>query len=364
MRPQIICLLLLVVFSSCMRDLNFDLQQGAQKIVVNALFSEDKPWAVQLNYTKDASDSSDRFIEDARVTILSGSDEIILSHIGKGRYTSDLYPKVNVMYELKVEIPGKPVVTASSSAPEKPQCVDLAIGENWSKYMFQADLMDYDVLPVSLHIKNEDQRFWVFDMKMYRPEFQYYISEFSIQNMRKKKVPDDILARLEGLVGQYFDSQYKITESIRDFNKKYNSVEMSEFEHIILDEVVEKKKEQYNPERFFPISIFSNSNWLSNISSHSYLIAGENEKNNEASLFLGDPNLAWQMQHGNGQNNEYWLNARTCSVEYYQYLRTYILQVSQRMNPYVEPIEVYSNIKNGIGIFAGYSEQSIHLFDY
>lgn len=52
------------------------------------------------------------------------------------------------------------------------------------------------------------------------------------------------------------------------------------------------------------------------------------------------------------------------SEDYYKYQRTYIKQIETKNNPFASVIEVYSNIENGVGIFAGHNRQRIHLHDY
>lgn len=50
-----------------------------------------------------------------------------------------------------------------------------------------------------------------------------------------------------------------------------------------------------------------------------------------------------------------YVQMKSCSKELFQYLLTYSKQKSSRENPFVEPTQVFSNINNGLGIFAGYS---------
>ena len=52
------------------------------------------------------------------------------------------------------------------------------------------------------------------------------------------------------------------------------------------------------------------------------------------------------------------------SEDYYKYQKSYIKQVVNQKNPFASVIEVYSNIQNGVGIFAGYNRQMIHFYDY
>ncbi len=53
------------------------------------------------------------------------------------------------------------------------------------------------------------------------------------------------------------------------------------------------------------------------------------------------------------------LNSLTNS--YYKYIKSQKLQRETRDNPFAEPVIVYSNIKNGLGIFAGYSSSKYLL---
>ena len=47
---------------------------------------------------------------------------------------------------------------------------------------------------------------------------------------------------------------------------------------------------------------------------------------------------------------------RTTTEEYYNYNYTRDLQASVENNPFAQPVQVYDNVENGLGIFAGYSQ--------
>lgn len=53
---------------------------------------------------------------------------------------------------------------------------------------------------------------------------------------------------------------------------------------------------------------------------------------------------------------EYQVVLRTISKEYFQYAASRELQANSYDNPFAQPVIVYGNIKNGLGIFAPYSE--------
>ncbi len=49
------------------------------------------------------------------------------------------------------------------------------------------------------------------------------------------------------------------------------------------------------------------------------------------------------------------------SETYYEYLKTARLHDNTRDNPFAEPLNVYGNVENGYGIFAGYTSQTFEL---
>ncbi len=47
---------------------------------------------------------------------------------------------------------------------------------------------------------------------------------------------------------------------------------------------------------------------------------------------------------------------RTTTKEYYDYFYTRDLQASVENNPFAQPVQVFDNVKGGLGIFAGFSQ--------
>ena len=81
-------------------------------------------------------------------------------------------------------------------------------------------------------------------------------------------------------------------------------------------------------------------------------------------LSLGDWNFKGQKKklliRTYGDPNEEWtVRMRTLSDEFARYRATSQLQQSTKNDPFAEPIQVFNNISQGVGIFAGYS-----LVDY
>ena len=355
--------IILFTITSCIKDIDFNYNEVETQVVVNALFSENEPWNVLLTYTKATEDTTDRYIDNALVTICSANEEISLVYAGDGEYTSENYPKTGTTYTINIEVPGFEMITATSSVPRKPQCEIELFDTIWTKYMFPNQLLDYEVMPFTINLGNTNEQYYKFGFYGYRLEYKYYITLAAIGNMREKGIPEDILGELNDMLGQYYDYDWFISDCVYHFSDKYNWEEIDNFVQIVRDEILKERKD-YDPDRLFRSSTFSNCDWLGNVSSCASEIIGENNNRNTAEIFFGDSNLAWAMQAGYTCDNEYWLRVETCSPEFYKYYKTYVLQVTQRMNPYAETIKVYSNITNGLGIFAGYNLQMIHFFDY
>jgi hypothetical protein len=51
------------------------------------------------------------------------------------------------------------------------------------------------------------------------------------------------------------------------------------------------------------------------------------------------------------------------SESYFRYLKATEFQENNEDNPFATPVQVYNNIENGLGIFAGYSISKYPLFD-
>ncbi|MFV0269027.1 MAG: DUF4249 family protein [Draconibacterium sp.] len=63
-------------------------------------------------------------------------------------------------------------------------------------------------------------------------------------------------------------------------------------------------------------------------------------------------------------NKECWLELVSMSEDYYKYQRAYINQVVNLSNPFSSTVGAYTNIENGVGIFAGYHRQMVHFYDF
>jgi hypothetical protein len=160
-------------------------------------------------------------------------------------------------------------------------------------------------------------------------------------------------AQLSDTVINNINQEIKITLTFKDDPSVANYYEFfvaSKGEHVdyfTLDRIIEYESlsnlEPYDPSSMGQIDI----------SSDSYLVKDIRFNGKEVTLhFKINPALiAGNMS----------IVVRSLSEEYYKYHTTKLLQQSTSGDPFAQPVNVFNNIENGFGIFAGYSQSTYQL---
>ncbi len=139
-----------------------------------------------------------------------------------------------------------------------------------------------------------------------------------------------------------------------------------------------------NSKNYYSLSVLSIEKWNDGItstypigfSSNDLLIRDEGRNFDEGRKFYGEKaffddtildgknyklKVYVNFYYSRDENNlEIVLSSLT--KEYYKYLETREAQIQTIDNPFAEPVIIYSNIKNGLGIFSGYSSSKYKLF--
>jgi|APCry1669188910_1035180.scaffolds.fasta_scaffold04607_2 Domain of unknown function (DUF4249) len=356
-------LILLFILVSCTKDLELSYEKSDQTMVVNCLFSEDEAWKVTLTQIKSYSDHSDSFVDDARVSIVpENKDTIHLEYLKDGIYVSDKKPISGIQYRLVVRDSKRKTITSQSSIPLKPIISEINPSTQNTIYFSNANLSDYFVLPLDFRISGTDQTNFVrFRLSTFNTKLgyiRYLVTSETISALREMKFPEDYLSELEKLIGvsMNWSQQWTI---IREIGKKYGPT----YDVDITSKLKEIKVKTRYDDSFQDSYLFSNSIGLNNVSKDIWNVLGEYRGMKEISLFVS----YIPVMNKNDQTDykeEYWLDVTGMSEDYYKYQKTYIKQVENKNNPFASVIEVYTNIENGVGIFAGYNRQMIHFKDY
>ena len=363
MKKYSIILILLAVIS-CTKDLELSFEKPDSTIVVNCLFSEAEPWKVTLTRIKSFGDTSDFYVEDSRVVVVpENNDTIHLIYSENGIYSSEELPVSGIEYQLIINGSSPDKITAKSSIPSKPVVSEIKPSTQNTIYFSNANLTDYYVLPMDFKIAgNNPTNFVRFRLSSFNTNLgyiRYLVTEETISELREKKFPEDLLSELGQLIGMSMSS-YQYWNIIREIFKKYGPPYDGTD---ITSKLKEIKVTSRYGDSFQAGYLFSNSLGFNNVSKDIFNVVGEYQGQKEVSLFLS----YIPVMNKNDQTNykvEYWLEVVGMSEAYYHYQKTYIKQVANQKNPFSSVIEVYSNIQNGVGIFAGYNRQMIHFYDY
>ncbi len=355
-------------FPACVKDMEIDVPETTKEVVVTCLFNPQDKWELTLSETKNIQESDDIYIEDANVEITSETGEIIvLDYTGqKGVYKSDDYPEMGKTYTLKVNIQGHKEISAESTVPNfvKATVPDFEI--KWVKYLYPNNLMDYDVFPLQVNFGEtvQDARF-LFRSYYFDPSEgykRYMLTMESLDKLKKAGLPENAYTESVTLVDQWLVNQWAFDHILYDFVVDFDL--KNRLSHLLHQELKQKTVSAREYEAFGRSVCFGNDFWLNNVSYDVITVIGEGQNINQADLLYSEMNLKYNMDKNSPMGWEFWLEAVQGSKDYIDYYRSYILQVSQRINPYSEPVMVQSNLNNATGIFAGFNRQMILLFIY
>ncbi|HEY3371129.1 MAG TPA: DUF4249 domain-containing protein [Prolixibacteraceae bacterium] len=97
-----------------------------------------------------------------------------------------------------------------------------------------------------------------------------------------------------------------------------------------------------------------------------YIFPDDYFKDQEYSVHLdASNNLYYFGGYGNNKviYDHYIVHVQRLSKDLYAYLKYLKLYENYRENPFAEPVAVYSNVKNGTGIFAGFNDDARYSFE-
>ncbi len=358
------------ILFACEKELKVDYPDEPSVPVLNVFFTPDSLWKARLVYSKMKTDTSYRPIKDAQLSIVGDDGSTtILHYTAEGYYQADIFPRAGVRYTIHALLADGTDLSGTSFAPEEPNLSVVSFNSAWSTYLFDADLMDYSVMPVYVNISDElatanlQFRFWNAFPKWGRDVNRYFLSSDSLVVLEQKGIPASVINALLPLTDQWQMSFYAFEAKLNNIPEWLNY--SSKYENIL--RATMQTQPETDPRAFdwHKLSIFSLDGWLQNVGNNTSAVFGTCRQAGQANLLLSDDNLKWRMErNAPDERDQYWLEVRNCSPAYFRYTQDYMLQVSQRMNPYAEPVTVYSNITNGVGIFAGYNRQLIKLMDY
>lgn len=303
---RIIFLLTFGVFfaTSCEEPVDLDIAIQEPQIVVTSNFAPGEPFKVTVTKSRNVlSSEADEFVNNAVVRIFSSQgkelDKLTLNNFHTPFYESKrITPESGKAYRLQVEVPEKPMIVAEDIVPLP---VALTAIEMDTIEIFGAAAEQIYKVSIDVHFTDP-----------IGAQDYYHLSLFNhMEDSEEGNTPmDGFDGSSTGRTGAQILTPLMPLES-----DKNNPPVIFHFEDggvLFTDEDFDGQKTTLT---FYSLLNFNNE-------AHQGKVVGE---------------------------------LRTVSKDYYLYHTSLSRQIANKDRPFVEPINVYSNIENGLGIFSGYA---------
>ena len=296
MRKSFAFLVFTLIIAACTTVVDFDIPQNRPKVVVNALFSPDSVWRIQISRSNSILDNRHGSffdpVGDAVVTILDQNNQFVESITGfsdkyfRYSYKGKTKPLPGQSYTIQVDVKDEPNIKALNKVPTLVPITSVEIDS--SRFISDRE-------PIEMDITFKDSG----------GEKNYYTVK---------------------VIGDSYYIPNKDTVWVtREINVK-----------VVDPSLNEEFKES---DRFINDNLFNGKNYTLHLK------------------LFSQP--YW------GPQSPVTVHARvilvSVSEEYYKYFTTKNLQDYTNGDPFAQPVQVFSNVENGLGIFAGYSSSAVEL---
>jgi hypothetical protein len=346
---NIICILFVIALLSCNSTLQFEFPKSDKLIYCQCLFSTDAIWKVNVAYTYNFSDQkNDHWIDNARVFIVDmNKDTIRLNHFFKGEYRSEnSRPKEGNYYRLFVVENGDTLSSTPCCVPsgvkfdvvefdEKPGTVKVDYYTLNDLYSIKCNIQLNDSVAQDVLVRT-----FLFDsingVAIYSFNNEVYDSLFDILGDLS------IINQLQSLNGDTIYGYRNLDVVLQ--NLLPNTIDDSIVEKVITACYIGRT---YDPkeETFINIYGYSGTSNLKNYEYEQCALLGTFQNSSIFNVYvMGD------------MDGEYWIECKALSPEAFKYYDGYLRQLNNRIDYSNIQDPVYSNMSNGVGIFAGFKE--------
>lgn len=295
--------------SSCQKDIDINYNSFQSRLVINSAFNQDSLFTVYVSKTGNIADDKDNIgpVEYASVFISCddpNEEKRVLTHMGEGKYVaSNYYPSVGKEYYLEVRAAGFDIASSHNRIPTDNTVIQMDTSSFISPEGNTALQIDFTIE----NLTNESSYF-IYDL----------IKNYGIV---PPKSGIDFFQTEEWLQEAWLNSLTSDTDKITETNGLQTKI--------------------------FRESLSGNTSSID-----ASIISYENF-NTE----LPDSSLS------NPEDLKLYLRVMSVSQELYNYSKSmeyYRLHSNSNSN-YSQPLEIYTNIEGGLGIFGGYSQTLIEL---
>jgi hypothetical protein len=279
-----------------------DLPIQEPQLCVTCLYSPDSAFKVKVSELQNLQSDTDKIIFNAKCYIIDNEIDTINLSLKNKYYYSEVKPQAGHIYKLVVECEGYRNVEAIDTLPEQAPSYSF---QNELLTFFKSSVLVYSNMTMNLDDKTATKDYY--EIKIYHFDTLYYVDN----------------GYSEEPIGEDCDTVYQCLPLVLSSN-----------DFIIQDESL---IDYYPKAVFFSDAKFQNS-------LHTFIIRYPEIIYSPGQLRPYKLILSVKKSFRN-----YYLFRRFAVLQYYYQNRDTWLDN-------IEPVQMYSNVKNGIGIFAGYIE--------
>ncbi len=326
-------ILLLSLLFACESVVEVDIPRQPAQLTANAFFTPDSVWTVALSKNRYILDNNQfEGLPQATVAVWQGEQLVTsLQYQGEDPFkghsiyrATDAYPQAGIPYTLRVDHPDFATLTASSQVPgNAPQIIDVILD---TLDVRQDDQLDTTEVAYGLTLRLDDP-----------PEDNFYSLS--------------LIIRWDGFGTVDVDGNGELLLK-------------EEVEPMLIrsdDPIIDNTFDSYRGELLFKDGSFNGQQYalktyvLFRLNSEIYTRVFNEGFVLEMNAYGSEGNIIRQAGDTVGIHTIYAI-LRTTTEAYYNYTYTRDLQALVESNPFAQPVQVFDNIDNGLGVFAGYNQ--------
>ncbi len=297
--------LLLALSIACETDIDLKLPEQERLLTVQSIFRPDMPWKFHVSKSELPGRSTDfKVVNNATIEIYGGNT-LLIKAIGDplgtpGEYFSEHHqPTAGQSYTLKVSAPGFPDVEAQGMVPlEHVQNVDLRFPKSATSQYSRGGILEFDDV-------SSARNYYHVVLETRTVEWLLEGSDTIYNRSDYQEIGFSISDQGDGLVD--------VTTNIKLYRSAFGI-----------------------PGVLFSDETFNNSRFRLDFEIFNINSSGADEVDDQ--IF-----------------QEYRVQLRHVSSDYYKYYRSLFIQEETADDPFAEPIFIHNNIENGLGNFSGYN---------
>jgi hypothetical protein len=298
MKNYIYILLIFLSFSSCEKEIEYEGKTEPTKLVVNSIFDNKNNWSLNVLKTRDILINNDiELVKDATVEIYDDKTNQLVTNLlfveDKKVYTSLEKPQSGKTYKLVLKHKDFNNLTAVSNIPDS-----ISFSVKATNKVEENGRTKLDI-PIVIKDKKEYKNYYLLRVRT----DSYYQEDNGFDDNSDKK-------------GEFAGSFYS-SFRVKNLFENQNIIDDEEDDEFSTDTYI------YFEDKYFD---------------------GENKEINVLIDFY-DPNPTY----------DYKLVIELASINYelFQYYKTIDLYFENEGSPFSQPVQIFNNINNGLGVFGG-----------